>query len=53
MDDIEARLIGVFPFIEERTIEGGSKSSVTSSSPFTLATVEATELRVRRIVVDT
>ncbi len=54
MDDIEARLIGALPlpFTMERIIEGGGRSSVASSSPFTLATVEAAELRVRRIAVE-
>jgi hypothetical protein len=55
MDDIEARLIGALPlpFItEERIIERGGKSSVSSSSPLTLATVDAAELRVRRMAVE-
>jgi hypothetical protein len=54
MDDIEARLIVALPlpFIEERVIERGGKSSVTSSSPLTLATVDAAELRVRRMAVE-
>jgi hypothetical protein len=54
MEDIEARLIGALPlplplpFNEERSIEDGGKSSVAPSSSFTLPTVDATELRVRR-----
>ena len=53
MEDIEARLIDALPlpFNEERSIEEGGKSSVGSSSPFTLPTVDAAELRVRRVVV--
>jgi hypothetical protein len=55
MDDSEARLTGALPlpFItEERIIEGGGKLSASSSSSLTLATVDAAELRVRRMAVE-
>src|SRR5450432_886762 len=50
MEDIEARLTVALPlpFIE-RIMEGGGKLSTGSSSPFTLPTVDAAELRVRRM----
>jgi len=54
-DDIEARLIGALPLpftAVERVIKGGGKSSASSSFPLTLATVDAAELRVRRMFVE-